>query len=338
MSNPMLALLARPFMQRRQAKRLVIDRPEGIREEGFIPIGGISQWVTIRGQDRSNPIVLVLHGGPGAPYVPFNAWIRGWEKHFTIVQWDQRGGGFTFKRNGADGCGPLALQRLASDGLELADMIFRRFGRKPILIGSSIGSIVGVMMIRERPGLFCAYVGTEQNSPDSNPVIYQLVEKAAVEAGNYKGQRLLAAMGADPARWTREEVDTMNRLAIRLTTGVPNMIYDLMLPALMYCPDYSLRDINIIRLGMEFSARELFAELKSFDIRRLGYRFELPFFIFQGEADILTPVVTAEAYFQLIEAPHKGFVLIRNAGHLAAFANPDHFLQELRQRVRPFAI
>jgi hypothetical protein len=33
-------------------------------------LGGIDQWITIRAQNRANPIVLLVHGGPASPLTP----------------------------------------------------------------------------------------------------------------------------------------------------------------------------------------------------------------------------------------------------------------------------
>lgn len=78
----------------------------------------------------------------------------------------------------------------------------------------------------------------------------------------------------------------------------------------------------------------------SFDFSELGQSFELPVFVFHGDADIITPTATAtaKAFFDEIEAPNKQFVLIKNAGHLACFARPDQFLVELIEKVRPLAL
>ena len=54
-------------------------------------LGGARQIVNVRGNDRANPILLFVHGGPGAVEMPM-AWAfqRSWEDFFTVVQWDQR--------------------------------------------------------------------------------------------------------------------------------------------------------------------------------------------------------------------------------------------------------
>jgi hypothetical protein len=47
-----------------------IVSPNGIDEAKAVDIGGIRQWITVRGHDRRNPILLALHGGPAAPDLP----------------------------------------------------------------------------------------------------------------------------------------------------------------------------------------------------------------------------------------------------------------------------
>lgn len=69
---------------------------QAVHEAGFITIGGIEQWVVVDGADCGNPVVVMVHGGPGNPNTPFARNLFGdWENDFTIVQWDQRGSGKT---------------------------------------------------------------------------------------------------------------------------------------------------------------------------------------------------------------------------------------------------
>src|SRR5512146_2656427 len=62
-----------------------------IQEARFVTLGGIEQWITIRGADRANPVLLIVHGGPGDSQSAFRETYAVYEKDFTIVQWDQRG-------------------------------------------------------------------------------------------------------------------------------------------------------------------------------------------------------------------------------------------------------
>src|SRR4051812_25008747 len=83
------ALVYRAYCQHQNSRALRIDTSVGIDEEMFVSIGGIDQWIQIRGESRDNPVILVLHGGPGFSYIPFTANFRSWERQFTVVQWDQ---------------------------------------------------------------------------------------------------------------------------------------------------------------------------------------------------------------------------------------------------------
>jgi pimeloyl-ACP methyl ester carboxylesterase len=139
-----------------------IKTSNGIAERGFVKIGGIDQWITIRGEDRSNPAILILHGGPGDAQSSLAYLYRHWERAFTVVQWDQRGAGRTFGRYG-NATPDMTLDRMIEDGAEVADYARRRLGQKKIiLLGHSWGSVLGVYIIKRHPELFSAYVGTGQ--------------------------------------------------------------------------------------------------------------------------------------------------------------------------------
>ena len=71
--------------------------PNGIERLEKVRIGGIEQWISIRGVDRRNPVLVVIHGGPGYVDMPMSWWFgRGWEEYFTVVYWDQRAAGKTY--------------------------------------------------------------------------------------------------------------------------------------------------------------------------------------------------------------------------------------------------
>jgi hypothetical protein len=42
-----------------------IVTPNGVERLEKVRIGGIDQWVSIRGTDRRNPVLLYVYGGPG---------------------------------------------------------------------------------------------------------------------------------------------------------------------------------------------------------------------------------------------------------------------------------
>jgi pimeloyl-ACP methyl ester carboxylesterase len=331
MANPIIAMFLRPFMQNRNAKKLA-NNANHFNESRYVAINGIDQWITIRGQNKNNPVILILHGGPGSTYTPFNVLLLEWEKYFTVVQWDQIGSGKTFKKNGI--IESLSFSKLAEDGIELTKYLCNYLScKKIILMGSSAGSLIGIKMAKQHPELFFAYIGAEQNSPDTG--LFFRILKEYTQKHDKKAFRFLKKIGGDKKSWTKENVDKINRIAVRVDKQAPNMIYDLMLPAIMYDKEYSMKDIQLMNKGMDYALGKLYYDMVNFDFNAVGYHFEIPFFIFQGEYDTLTPVSDARQYFDKIQSPHKEFVIIKNAGHLAEFANPKQFLNELIDKVLP---
>ena len=77
----------------RNARELAVRTPDGIDWGGFVTIGGVPQWIRIRGQHLSNPALLILHGGPGDAQSELTKLYSPLEVEFTVVQWDQRGAG-----------------------------------------------------------------------------------------------------------------------------------------------------------------------------------------------------------------------------------------------------
>ncbi|HEV8040610.1 MAG TPA: alpha/beta hydrolase [Bryobacteraceae bacterium] len=326
------ALLHRKLRQRKISASMQIRGARWIVEQRFVRIGGIDQWIGIRGEDRVNPALLVIHGGPGSPSSIFTPLIRSWEKHFTVIQWDQRGSGKTLGRTGVAGVRELTMDRLTRDGIEVAEFVCSHLGKNKItLLACSFGSTFGLSMVRRRPDLFCAYVGTDQNvgmvrnrEPNHKAVLERLRAN-----GLNKGVAALEKIGHDPSRWTPQDFITTAKWTMQSDPHTYRRIMKLLKSAIWFSPGHTLRDIQLIISGMKLSIARLFREVPSFDAWQEGTRFEIPFFIIQGENDVLTTPSQAKAYFDDVTAPVKSMTLIRDAGHFTAFIQPDQFLNEL---------
>jgi pimeloyl-ACP methyl ester carboxylesterase len=104
------------FLRARSARDYAVTTPNGIDEANYVKVGGLEQWITIRGEDRKNPVLLLLHGGPGDVTNPWGyAGFRNWLKYFTVVQWDQRGAGRTLGRNGAASASTITVERMVQE-------------------------------------------------------------------------------------------------------------------------------------------------------------------------------------------------------------------------------
>src|SRR5262249_4736186 len=157
------------------------------------------QWVTIRGQHRANPVLLFVHGGPGDVTNPWSfALFAPWERYFTVVQWDERGTGRTLRKNGPGDASTMTLDRMAQDGVELAEYLGKHLGKeKIIVVAHSFGSILGLRMVRTKPNLFYAYVGTGQVADESRNygVAYQALLKKARATDNHEALDDLRRVG-----------------------------------------------------------------------------------------------------------------------------------------------
>jgi pimeloyl-ACP methyl ester carboxylesterase len=330
----------RAARQRQAAKALEITTPNRIVEQRFIKLGGTDQWIQVRGEDRDNPVLLVLHGGPGWPNAVFTLPLRPWEQHFTVVQWDHRGTGKTLGRTGKAGSGPMTFDRRVADAVELIEYLRQHLGvDKVIVLGESMGTLTGLPLVKRRPDLVHALVATDLyvDIAANEAGKYQLTLERLREAGNTKGVAALEAIGGDPTRWDLRAWNANMAWAFRTNVPTPNLDRRLLFPLALSSPIYTLRDLYSLFVGFQWSTAQMLQELKAYDARRLGTRFEVPFFVLQGQRDVITLTTLAEEYFAEVEAPTKGLALIKDAGHFAAFAQPDQFLAELRTRVRPLA-
>jgi pimeloyl-ACP methyl ester carboxylesterase len=330
----------RSARQRRVAKALELTTPNRILEQRFVTLGGIDQWIQLRGEDRSNPVLLVLHGGPGWPNAVFTPVLRPWERHFTIVQWDHRGAGKTLGRTGQAGSGPMTFEQRVADAVELIEHLRRHLGiDQVVVLAESMGTLAGLPLAKRRPDLVAALVVTDLyvDMAANEATKYQLTLQRLRAAGNAKGVAALEAIGADPARWDLRAWNTNMAWAFRTNVPTPKLDRRLLFPLALSSPIYGLRDLAILFSGFQWSTAQMLTELKAYDARRLGPRFEVPCFLFQGETDVITLTSLATEYFQELEAPTKGLALIPDAGHFAAFTQPDRFLTELVTQVHPLA-
>lgn len=334
-------LLHRRLRQLRTAAALRIRTRHGIAEERFLKIGGIEQWIGIRGKEENNPVILLIHGGPGASCSFFTPLIQSWESHFTVVQWDQRGSGKTLGRTGQRGAEELTMDRLTRDGIEVAEFVRARLRKdKIILLAASFGSTFGLSMIRRRPELFSAYVGTDQNVGmiRDRELNHTAVLDRLRGIGLTKGVVALEKIGPYPSRWTAKDFTTVAQWTMKSDPLTCETIMKLLKSSIWFSPGHSLRDLKHFISGMKLSITRLFPEVPGYDAWQEGTHFEIPFFIFQGEDDVLTLPSQAKAYFDDVVAPVKSMTLIRDAGHFAAFTQPEQFLKELLARVRPLVI
>ena len=279
-----------------------------VDERGYVSIGGIDQWVAIQGEDRDNPVILYLHGGPGEAQSPFLDMFKPWLADFTVMNWDQRGAGKTYERHG-DATPDMTLDRVVADTIALTEHALRKLGKKKlVLVGQSAGSGLGLKVAQRRPDLYYAFVGTAQMVSVSRSAEWQ--EK----------QINL------PATHDAAEMKTLHQWAI---TSPPDQ------PYLKRMMDFMARpDAAAWLKGYDFESGHIGREMQSFDAMTDVPDLPVPYILIQGRADWLTPLVVAKEYFDRVRSRGKVFAPI-DGGHFACFTNAGAFVAALRKYVVP---
>jgi proline iminopeptidase len=317
--------------------------PGGIDELKAIEIGGIKQWIHVRGNDAHNPILLYLHGGPGSPMMA-ESWTfqRPWEDFFTVVQWDQRGAGKTFGESGRKVDRSMTVDQMQADAESLIEWLRRTYGKEKIfLLGHSWGSILGVKVAQHHPEWLYAYIGVGQvvGVRRNESVGYEQTLAKARALNNAQAVKELESIAPYP---NADGTTSLSKLVTerKWDVALGGMIYghdaDNEVQRWSMSPDYNASDVKSAELGEESTIGVLWSQLPQIDFDKVSH-FECPVFIFAGAEDRTTPQTLAKEFFDRIQAPQKKFYKIEGAAHYVVSERPGIFLLDLVRDIRPLA-
>ena len=206
-----------------------------------------------------------------------------------------------------------------------------------MLVGWSWGSALGIHMVKARPDLFAAFVGTGQvvNMQEGEALAYSRVLTKARQRGDAGAVSELEKIGPPPYD-ALQELGVQRKWAAVYEGYASNvgLLFEWLL-----APRTSLTDTRDFVSGLLQSQNHFFgpAMNRSFvaaDLRQLGLEFEVPIFVIQGTEDDYTPAALSRAYVDALHAPRKEFVPIDGAGHFAIVSRPDEFLDAMKARLR----
>ena len=332
-----------------QGREVVADiqrvvTPNGVQESLEVVLGGARQAISVRGADRANPILIFIHGGPGAVEMPI-AWSfqRPWEDYFTVVQWDQRGAGKSFPLNDPKVIAPtMTLERYRDDTIELAELVGKRYGqRKVFILGHSWGSAVGLAVAAKRPDLLHAYVGMGQliDFRENERVGMAWTLRQARERGNAEAVREVEALRPYPDgdRFTIDQADGWRKWANQygaLAAYRSDANFYLRAPRLS--PEYTAADRKAWGEGAVFTVTTLWPRLADLSFKDLT-RLEVPVVMMLGRHDYATPSPIAAAWMDRLGAPRKTTLWFEHSAHLPMIEEPGRVLEALIHQVRPLS-
>ena len=324
-------------------RKIVSDR--GVDERLLIDVGGTKQWISVRGRDRRNPILLLIHGGPASPEMPISwAYQDGWEDYFTVVQWDQRGSGKSYGANDPAKIGPtLSLDRIVEDAGEVTDFLRKRYDKPKIFVmGHSWGSLVGLSLAKRHPERLYAYVGMGQviSGAENEKVGYRLAIEAAQAAHDETALKELKSIAPYPEKDGSMPLDKIN-LERKWSVYFGGLSWnrkdlDYYYHTARLSPDYSMAEVAMIDKGSELSLPRLLPDLLGFDFEKVT-DFGCPIVMFEGRHDFTTPSEVTAEWMGRVHAPAKKLVWFENSAHMMAVEEPGKVLVSLVNDVRPLA-
>lgn len=295
--------------------------PNGIASLEKVKLGGVEQWLILRGQDVNKPVLLFLSGGPGASeaarVLRFN---RELEKNFVVVIWEQRGCGKSYPADAN-----LTVEQYTADVIELSEMLRARFNEQKIyLVGHSWGTIIGLLAARERPDLYHAYVGTAQmvDVLETDRMIYDLMLEHARQTDDTDFVKTLQAQGPPPyfGKNPIQPYATLFGREYQLfeAPNIKDETYRREGDAIMLMlkqPEYGWLDRIYYLLGLMTTFNAVYPQLQEMDFRVDAARLELPVYIVLGRHDMNNPSPLPESYFDKLEAPKKKLIFFEDSGH-----------------------
>lgn len=311
--------------------------PNSIAELSKLNLNGAQQWICLRGHDRRKPVLLFLHGGPGLPELPLLVG-HPLEKHFVVVNWEQRGAGKSYDSSlFAD---DFTINTLVADAVKLSQYLANRFKQPRIyLMGHSYGTFLGILTAQQHPELFEAFFSISQiaRQAEAEQISYDWVlQQAKLQSNNRVIKRLirhgrpvnLSGDGwLDYLTWQRKLVADYHGGMYR------GDFYPLFIRSILLCREYTLLDKIRYGLGAQEAVRRLWPAAITTDLNQTAPTLAVPYYLFQGVHDYQTPYPIAKRYFDHVQAPTKRLFTFANSAHSPIFEETKQFMECINELV-----
>lgn len=307
-----------------------------IAELNQVELNGHQEWISIRGKNRRNPVLLFLAGGPGGTQMAATRYaLAGLEERFVVVNWDQPGSGKSYNAVSKD---QITVNTYIKDGLALTDLLRKRFGTEKIyLMGESWGSALGIFLADAAPEKYHAFIGTGQmvDFKETEITDYKKAMKLAKASGDEKVVQKMTANGMPPYYGkdvTWKSAVYLNYLSAYMEKDpkITNSGYHTMRD--MLSPEYGIMDsINYLR-GVIDTFNQVYPQLYDIDLRKKYTKLKIPIYFFLGRHDANAPVALTQQYYDCLETSSKSIVWFEHSGH-SPWLNENKFFVSQTIRV-----
>ncbi len=303
---------------------------ESITSLEKVKLGGMDQWILIRGQNIANPVLLWLHGGPGAAQMPIAHYFnRELEKDFIVVHWDQRGAGKSNPKNFNEQT--MTISQFVADAHKLTQYLKNRLHKKKIyLLGHSWGTIFGIKLVQEYPQDYYAYIAVSQvvNGKKASQIAYPWLKKQILKKGHKGDLKKLQKLGQPPFL-NHQKYVRFAKLVDRYGGGMDVGFTKLLWIALR-APEYDWSDYWAWLRGANRGSGPMWQATSDFDVTKEVPELQVPVYFFSGNNDYNTPLTLVQQYFNILKAPAgKHLIVFQKAAHTPFLKEPLKFYQEL---------
>ena len=289
----------------------------GINESMYVDINGTKQWINIYGQNKDNPVLLYLHGGPGSAtsYQDY-VFTRKWSDVYTVVTWDQRGCGKSYDTSKTD---TITAEMMMQDGKEMTEWLLDYMDKEKItLLGHSWGSLFGANLALEYPEYYDAFIGTGQfiDYTENEQRLYEAAREWS--EGDEEGKAILAKWSPDNAN-SIEALQAREAIMDRYGYGMWKDGTDYNeITARLFNPNYTIKDfIDYNKNALK--SLEPYMDFFTCEIPKLSllgrYDYSVPYYNINGDMDYQTNYWLACEYFEKVNAPEKETYVMKNATH-----------------------
>lgn len=310
--------------------------------EEWVELNGDRQNIRIRSCDAKNPVILFLHGGPG---VCDRHWVMRYQselaKHYTMVLWDQRGSGKSYRKTIK--AGTPQVEDYIQDARALAEYLCRKFGQEKIIIAChSWGTVIGAPLAQRYPELILAYIAQGQvvNGTENERISYEFCLEEAKKRGDKKALQKLEGNapvnGVYPsAKALRAQRDCLTRYGGADYKHRGGLIPSLLLP-LIRMEGYRLRDIPGYVQGALYLSDVMWPQVVARDYDVSIPALSMPVLMTTGRHDYNTPFQLARQWYNKLQCPWKEWIWFEDSAHSPIKEEPgkwgqavDAFLQKV---------
>jgi pimeloyl-ACP methyl ester carboxylesterase len=309
-----------------------------VAEKLYVEIGGARQGLFIKSRDPRLPVLLYLHGGM-PDYFLTRRHPVGWEELFTVVWWEQRGSGISFRRDAPPES--VTTERLIADTHELTDWLRGRFGTDRVyLLAHSGGTFIGIQAAARAPHRYHAYVGVAQMSAQaqSERLAWEHMLGAFRERGDARMVARLEAApvtpgGGIPRGYLAVRDRAMHALGVGTMREMRSVLTGLVVPSLLF-REYTLGEKwRLWHAKARAGVSPVWADIVSTDLREAVGTVGTPAYFLHGSHDWTVNYDLARSYCDRLVAPVKGFYTFASSAHSPMFEEPGRLRRILREDV-----